>query len=72
MPLVQPVDLVPAAEVGPVHFIAIGGAGMSGIAQAYADLGRVDVSRLRQYADLKTDWGVDLQGGHGALRLHDL
>ena len=27
MPLVQPVDLVPAAEVGPVHFIAIGGAG---------------------------------------------
>ena len=37
--------------------------------QAYADLGRVDVSRLRQYADLKTDWGVDLQGGHGALRL---
>ena len=37
--------------------------------QAFADLRRVDVSRLRQYADLKTDWGVDLQGGHGALRL---
>lgn len=39
MPLIQPVPLVPAAEVGPVHFIAIGGAGMSGIAALYADLG---------------------------------
>ena len=36
---------------------------------AFADFRRVDVSQLRQYADLKTDWGVDLQGGHGALRL---
>ncbi|WP_243457547.1 YhdP family protein [Ottowia testudinis] len=37
--------------------------------QLYAQLGRVDVSQLRQYADLKTDWGIDLRGGHGALRL---
>ena len=37
--------------------------------RVYADFARVDVSRLRQYADLKTDWGVDLQGGRGALRL---
>ncbi len=36
---------------------------------AYAEFGRVDVSRLRQYVDLKSDWHVDLQGGHGALRL---
>ena len=36
---------------------------------AFADFRRVDVSQLRQYADLKTDWGVDLRGGHGALRL---
>ena len=37
--------------------------------QVHADFARVDVSRLRQYADLQTDWGVDLQGGRGALRL---
>lgn len=43
MSLIEPVELSPAAEVGPVHFIAIGGAGMSGIAAAYADLG-VEVS----------------------------
>ncbi|MDO5692156.1 MAG: YhdP family protein [Pseudomonadota bacterium] len=36
---------------------------------AFADFERVDVSQLRQYADLKTDWGVDLRGGRGALRL---
>ena len=37
--------------------------------QAFAQFDRVDVSRLRQYADLPTDWGVDLQAGRGALRL---
>ncbi|MDO5624349.1 MAG: YhdP family protein [Pseudomonadota bacterium] len=37
--------------------------------QVYADFGRVDVSRLRQYVDLKTEWGVDLRRGSGALRL---
>ena len=31
--LVTPVDPVPVAELGKVHFIAIGGAGMSGIAR---------------------------------------
>lgn len=36
--------------------------------RVYADLARVDVSQLRHYVDLKTDWGIDLQGGHGALR----
>ena len=41
MPLIQPVAVRPAADVGPVHFIAIGGAGMSGIAAMYADLGVV-------------------------------
>ena len=33
MGLVTPVDAVPVAELGRVHFIAIGGAGMSGIAR---------------------------------------
>ncbi|MDR1969198.1 MAG: TIGR02099 family protein, partial [Burkholderiaceae bacterium] len=36
--------------------------------QAYASLPRVDVSRLGQYADLKTGWNVDLHAGEGALR----
>ncbi len=39
MMLQQPVDLLPANEIGPVHFIAIGGAGMSAVAQLYHDLG---------------------------------
>ncbi|MDR0478702.1 MAG: TIGR02099 family protein, partial [Burkholderiaceae bacterium] len=37
--------------------------------QAYALLPRVDVSRLRQYVDLRADWGVEVTQGQGALRL---
>jgi UDP-N-acetylmuramate--alanine ligase len=37
--LVVPVPLVPVAELGAVHFIAVGGAGMSGVAAMYAGLG---------------------------------
>jgi uncharacterized protein (TIGR02099 family) len=37
--------------------------------QGYALLPRVDVSRLRQYVDLRADWGVDVTQGQGALRL---
>lgn len=74
MGLVEPVDLVPAAEVGPVHFIAIGGAGMSGIARAYADLGlevsgsdRDDSVALRKLAEA----GVRTHVGHDAAQLGD-
>lgn len=74
MGLVEPVDLVPATEVGPVHFIAIGGAGMSGIAQAYADLGlevsgsdRDDSAALRKLAAA----GVRTHVGHDAAQLGD-
>lgn len=35
--------------------------------QAYAEFGRVDVSRVRQYVSVDT-LGVDLMGGNGALR----
>lgn len=35
----------------------------------YADFKRIDVSRLRAYADMQADWGVDVQNGHGAVRL---
>ncbi len=37
--------------------------------EVFAEFGRADVSQLRQYVDLKSDWGVDLQAGRGALRL---
>ncbi|MBY4598131.1 TIGR02099 family protein [bacterium BD-1] len=36
--------------------------------QVFADLGRANVSQLRQYLDLKDDWGLDIQAGEGALR----
>ncbi|MFP5416805.1 MAG: Mur ligase domain-containing protein, partial [Actinomycetes bacterium] len=74
MPLITPVDVVPAAGVGPVHFIAIGGAGMSGIAAAYAALGvrvsgsdRDDSAALRHLADA----GVRTHVGHAADQLGD-
>ena len=74
MGLVEPVDLAPAAQVGPIHFIAIGGAGMSGIAQAYADLGvqvsgsdRDDSPALAKL----TAAGVRTHVGHAAEQLGD-
>ena len=74
MALVTPVELAPAASVGPVHFIAIGGAGMSGIAAAYHRLGvtvsgsdRADSPALRHLAEL----GVRTHVGHDAAQLGD-
>ena len=74
MGLVEPVPLAPAAEVGPVHFIAIGGAGMSGIARAYTDLGvtvsgsdRDDSPTLRHLAAA----GIRTHVGHAAEQLGD-
>ena len=31
--LLNPIEVVPATEIGPVHFIAAGGSGMSGVAR---------------------------------------
>lgn len=57
MTLLEPIPVLPADVVGPVHFIAIGGAGMSGIAQLYADRGievtgsdQADSAALRRLA----------------------
>ncbi|MEA5118850.1 MAG: UDP-N-acetylmuramate--L-alanine ligase [Propionicimonas sp.] len=67
MPLIQPVPLLPATELGPVHFIAIGGAGMSPIAAMYADLGvRVSGSDQADSAvldDLRAR-GIEVHVGH--------
>ena len=74
MPLVTPVAVEPADAVGAVHFIAIGGAGMSGIAAAYAALGvrvsgsdRADSDTLRALA---AD-GITAYVGHDAAQLGD-
>lgn len=74
MPLVEPVELLPAAGVGGVHFIAIGGAGMSAIAALYAELGvpvsgsdQADSAALR---DLRSQ-GVTAYVGHDPAQLGD-
>ncbi|MEN0071987.1 MAG: Mur ligase domain-containing protein, partial [Propionicimonas sp.] len=67
MPLVSPVPLLPATQVGDVHFIAIGGAGMSAIAAMYADLGiRVSGSDQADSAALRDlqARGVEARVGH--------
>lgn len=74
MALLAPVPLVNVAELGPVHFIAIGGAGMSGIASLYAELG-VPVSGSDQ-TDSAALAALAAQGiacfvGHDAAQLGD-
>ena len=74
MPLVAPVPLLPATQVGSVHFIAIGGAGMSAIAALYADLGiRVTGSDQADSAALQElrRQGVTAHVGHDAAYLGD-
>ncbi len=72
--LIEPVELVGVAELGAVHFIAIGGAGMSPIAALYAELG-VPVSGSDQ-ADSATLAGLAALGirtyvGHDPVQLGD-
>lgn len=70
--LVPPVDLVPADQLGAVHFIAIGGAGMSGIAALYAELGvpvsGSDQARSPAFDELARR-GVRVHVGHAAEQL---
>ncbi|ROR55608.1 UDP-N-acetylmuramate--L-alanine ligase [Luteococcus japonicus] len=70
----EPVELLPADQIGPVHFIAIGGAGMSGIAELYHDLGlevsgsdQSDSPALRQLGHL----GIRTHIGHDPAQLGD-
>jgi len=71
-PLREPVDLPDLDELGPTHFIAIGGAGMSGIASLLAQRGvavsgsdQADSEVLRSLAD----HGVTTFVGHDASQL---
>ncbi|MFV0428805.1 MAG: UDP-N-acetylmuramate--L-alanine ligase [Arachnia sp.] len=70
----NPVDVIPAAQVGPVHFIAVGGSGMSGVARLYAELGiptsgsdRSDSTTLRSLRRA----GVKVYVGHHASQVGD-
>lgn len=72
MPLVSPVPLIPADELGAVHFIAIGGAGMSAVAALYADLGITvtgsDQADSPTLADLR-ERGIEVHVGHDPSHL---
>ncbi len=74
MTLLTPIDVEPAAQVGPVHFIAAGGSGMSGIARLYAQLGiettgsdQSDSTALQSLARV----GVTVSVGHDVGNLGD-
>jgi UDP-N-acetylmuramate--alanine ligase len=74
VPLVAPVPLLPATAVGGVHFIAIGGAGMSAIAALYAELGvPVTGSDQADSAILQAlrNQGIVAQVGHDPTHLGD-
>lgn len=72
--LLNPIEVIPADQVGPVHFIAAGGSGMSGIARLYAQLGvkttgsdQSDSTALRGLARA----GVTTYVGHAADQIGD-
>lgn len=72
--LLNPIEVVPAEEVGPVHFIAAGGSGMSGVARLYAELGiktsGSDRSDSRALRSLERS-GVTTYVGHAAEQIGD-
>jgi UDP-N-acetylmuramate--alanine ligase len=72
MPLIEPVALCPPSELGPVHFIGIGGTGMSPVAAAFASLG-IPVSGSDQAESATLDWlrglGIKAYAGHDPAQL---
>src|SRR4051794_30944133 len=74
MGLLEPVELVDPRQLGPVHFIAVGGSGMNGIASMFLDLGiRVSGSDRSDSAYLRglAARGADVHVGHRAEQLGD-
>ncbi len=68
----ETIEVLPAEQAGAVHFIAIGGAGMSGVAEMYHELGlrvsgcdRSDSPVLRQLAGA----GISTAIGHNPAHL---
>jgi UDP-N-acetylmuramate--alanine ligase len=74
MGLLTPVELVAVSELGPVHFIAIGGSGMNGVASALLQLG-VQVSgsdrQDSKYLRALEAQGARVHVGHDASQLGD-
>jgi UDP-N-acetylmuramate--alanine ligase len=61
-------------DIGPVHFVGIGGIGMSGIAEVLANLGhRVQGSDASESANVQRlrAHGIDVKIGHAAANLGD-
>src|ERR1700736_6296806 len=59
-------------EIGPIHFVGIGGIGMSGLAEALANLGyHVQGSDVADSANVRRlrDKGIDITVGHDARKL---
>jgi UDP-N-acetylmuramate--alanine ligase len=74
MPLIEPTEIPDPTSLGPVHFIAIGGSGMNGVATVFAELGtavsgsdRSDSEYLQSLARI----GVRTHVGHAAEQLGD-
>ncbi len=74
MVMIEPIEVVPVDEVGKIHFIAIGGSGMSGIARLYAEHGiptsgsdRSDSNTLKSLQRL----GIQTYVGHDEAQLGD-
>lgn len=74
MALVEPIELPRPSELGPVHFIAIGGSGMNGIAGAFLQQG-IEVSGSDRsdsdYLQTLAANGARVHIGHRAEQLGD-
>ncbi|WP_152361723.1 UDP-N-acetylmuramate--L-alanine ligase [Microlunatus speluncae] len=74
MGLITPTELIGVEQLPPVHFIAIGGSGMNGIASAFLDLGYEVSGSDRQdsgYLQALTKRGARTYVGHAAEQLGD-
>jgi UDP-N-acetylmuramate--alanine ligase len=74
MGLITPNELIGVDQLAPVHFIAIGGSGMNGIASAFLDLGYQVSGSDRQdsgYLQALTKRGARTYIGHAAEQLGD-
>ena len=74
MGLVETIELPEPADLGPVHFIAIGGSGMNGVATAFLQLGIPVSGSDRQdspYLRALEAAGARVYVGHAAAQLGD-
>ena len=74
MALIEPIEIPDPTSLGPVHFIAIGGSGMNGVATVFAQRG-IEVSGSDRsdsdYLQSLSGIGVRTHVGHAAEQLGD-